>query len=296
MELLRTLAGPIIGAVIGYLTNFIAVKMLFYPRKEIRLFGLRLPLTPGAIPRGRTRLAAAIGAVVENNLLTREDMETRLLSEETEQKIADTVMEKLSGVVRESICTAARLDGASYEEKKGSVCREAGRRIVDAIQASQATETVMNEISASLLEKAQGTAWKLLISPKTVAAVTTPAKERLDRFVAERGADLIAPFLERELTAADSGTGLELLGRFGVDEAKLRAAVVRTYRGFVTDYVGDLLTRLHVAKLVEDKINAMPLEELERLVQKVMHRELNAIVNLGALIGLVLGLVNVFLK
>ena len=295
MEFLRTLAGPVIGAVIGYLTNFIAVKMLFYPRKEIRVFGLRLPLTPGAIPRGRTRLAAAIGTVVENNLLTREDMETRLLSAETEQKIADAVTEKLSGIVRDSICAVARLDDAAYDERKESVCREAGRRIVTAVQSSNVTETVMNEVSASLLEKAQGTAWKLLVSPKTVSAVTVPAKERLDRFIEERGADLIAPLLEKELSSADSGTGMELLERFGVNEPKLRETVVRTYHSFITEYAEDLLRHLHVAKLVEDKINAMPLEELERLVQSVMRRELNTIVNLGALIGFILGLLNVLL-
>lgn len=296
MEILRILAGPVIGALIGYLTNFIAVKMLFYPRKEIRVFGRRLPLTPGAIPRGRARLATAIGAVVENNLLTREDVETRLLSEDTEQKIADTVVSKLSGVVKESICSAARLEDAIYEEKKEALCREAGRRIVTAIQSSNVTETVMNEISASLLEKAQSTAWKLVVSAKTVNSLTVPAKERLDRFIDEKGAALIAPFLERELTSADSGTGLDLLARFDMDEAKLRDTVIRAYRGFVTGYAEDLLRHLHVAKLVEDKINAMSLEELERLVQTVMRRELNTIVNLGALIGFILGLLNVLLR
>ena len=30
--LLEKLAGPLIGAVIGYCTNYIAVKMLFYPK------------------------------------------------------------------------------------------------------------------------------------------------------------------------------------------------------------------------------------------------------------------------
>ena len=296
MELLRILAGPVIGALIGYLTNYIAVKMLFYPRKEIRLFGRRLPLTPGAIPRGRTRLATAIGTVVENNLLTREDMETRLLSEETEQKIADAVTEKLSGVIRESICTAARLEEDDYAARKETLCREAGKRIVTAIQSSNVTETVMNEVSASLLEKAQSTAWKLVVSARTISALTVPAKERLDQFIDQKGAELIAPFLERELSSADSGTGLDLLERFGVDETKLRTTVVQAYRGFITDYADDLLSRLHVAKLVEDKINAMPLEELERLVQSVMRRELNAIVNLGALIGFILGLVNTFLR
>ena len=59
--ILSYIAGPLIGAAIGYCTNYIAVKMLFYPRKEIRLFGHRLPFTPGAIPRGKPRLAGAIG-------------------------------------------------------------------------------------------------------------------------------------------------------------------------------------------------------------------------------------------
>ena len=59
MEILKYLAGPLIGAVIGYCTNYIAVKMLFYPRKEIRVFGHRLPFTPGAIPKGQQRLAKA---------------------------------------------------------------------------------------------------------------------------------------------------------------------------------------------------------------------------------------------
>ena len=44
------ITGPVIGAAIGSFTNFIAVKMLFYPRKEILLFGHPLPFTPGAIP------------------------------------------------------------------------------------------------------------------------------------------------------------------------------------------------------------------------------------------------------
>ena len=39
---------PVIGAVIGYFTNLIAVKMLFYPRKPVYIFGHQLPLTPGA--------------------------------------------------------------------------------------------------------------------------------------------------------------------------------------------------------------------------------------------------------
>ena len=52
----------------GYVTNWIAVKMLFRP-KEVRSIGKRL-LILYAIPRGQVRLAKAVGNVVETQLLT----------------------------------------------------------------------------------------------------------------------------------------------------------------------------------------------------------------------------------
>ena len=63
----KYIAIPLIGAVIGYVTNWIAVKMLFRPRKEIRVFGKRLPFTPGVIPRGQGRLARAVGNALHKN-------------------------------------------------------------------------------------------------------------------------------------------------------------------------------------------------------------------------------------
>lgn len=83
--MLEKLAGPVIGALIGYCTNYIAVKMLFYPKKEIRIFGHKLPFTPGAIPKGKPRLAKAIGNIVAEDLLTKEDIKQKMISAETEK-------------------------------------------------------------------------------------------------------------------------------------------------------------------------------------------------------------------
>ena len=44
---------PLIGAVIGGVTNDIAIRMLFRPYAPWRVLGWRLPLTPGLIPRER---------------------------------------------------------------------------------------------------------------------------------------------------------------------------------------------------------------------------------------------------
>lgn len=63
---LEYLAGPLVGSVIGYFTNFLAVKMLFHPRNEVKVLGHTLPFTPGVIPKGKPRLARAIGEAVGN--------------------------------------------------------------------------------------------------------------------------------------------------------------------------------------------------------------------------------------
>ena len=61
---------PILGAIIGYVTNRIAIKMLFRPLNPKRVFGIRVPLTPGIIPRNRFDLARTIGRMVSEQLLS----------------------------------------------------------------------------------------------------------------------------------------------------------------------------------------------------------------------------------
>ena len=54
----------------------------------------------------------------------------------------------------------------------------------------------------------------------------------------------------------------------------------------------ELFAKLNISQMIEDKINAMDMDELEKLVLQVMKKELDTIVNLGAVIGLLLGLIN----
>lgn len=50
-----------------------------------------------------------------------------------------------------------------------------------------------------------------------------------------------------------------------------------------------------MSEIVEQKINEMEVEEMERLVLSVIKQELRTIINLGALIGFVIGSINVFI-
>ncbi|MDR1144207.1 MAG: DUF445 family protein [Spirochaetaceae bacterium] len=72
----------IVGALIGYVTNAVAIKMLFRPLKPVRFLGVKVPFTPGVLPRERHKLADSIGAMVERQLLTPEILRERLLRED----------------------------------------------------------------------------------------------------------------------------------------------------------------------------------------------------------------------
>ncbi|MDR0557136.1 MAG: DUF445 family protein [Treponema sp.] len=76
------LVPPVIGAFIGYVTNAIAIKMLFRPLTEKRFLGMRIPFTPGILPRQRHELAQSIGRMVERELLTPEIVRQRLRRED----------------------------------------------------------------------------------------------------------------------------------------------------------------------------------------------------------------------
>jgi uncharacterized membrane protein YheB (UPF0754 family) len=82
------LGPPVVGGVIGYFTNDIAIKMLFRPYRSWYVGGRQVPFTPGLIPRNQERLAKRISDTIMGSLLTPEELQNlarRLLATERVQ-------------------------------------------------------------------------------------------------------------------------------------------------------------------------------------------------------------------
>lgn len=103
LENWKYLLAPIICAFIGWLTNYIAVKMLFRPREPINcgLFVLY-----GVFPKRRLALAENMGKAIENNLINHDDLQ-KVLNDPTfhaaftsvaEKKIDDFLSTKLTEI------------------------------------------------------------------------------------------------------------------------------------------------------------------------------------------------------
>jgi uncharacterized membrane protein YheB (UPF0754 family) len=74
-RILLYISPPILGGLIGYYTNDIAIKMLFRPYKVLYIFGRKVPFTPGLIPSNQERLGQNIANAIMKSLLTPEEMQ-----------------------------------------------------------------------------------------------------------------------------------------------------------------------------------------------------------------------------
>jgi len=95
-QYLPYLIPPLLGGIIGYVTNYIAIRMLFRPLRAWRILGLRVPLTPGIIPSKRGELAIKMGEMVGEHLLTADDVGRAFARDSIQRELRLTVTDKLA--------------------------------------------------------------------------------------------------------------------------------------------------------------------------------------------------------
>jgi len=158
---------PVAGAIIAYSTNVIAIKMLFRPLYEKRIFGIRVPFTPGVLPRQRDKLAVNIGAMVERELITAEVLRKRL---------ADVDLDGLSKIVtqflrREEIRKELEYKGRLIFRSILLKLNTFQRFFVTAGQYEQTLDEKMPEIINDLINNVEKLLQDEKVKNKLVAAV-----------------------------------------------------------------------------------------------------------------------------
>ena len=293
--IIKYIAGPVIGAVIGYFTNFIAVKMLFHPKKEIKVFGHKLPFTPGAIPKGKSRLAKSVGDAVGNNLITQADIESRLLSDELADKIAYMILDKLSVSINDLFSGSQDMTEEEIESRKKAVSTNIARYIAEAISQVDISGVLVEKTPEIIKAKLNNPMIEMFLTDELLQAVLSPVGTEIQAYIAENGEEFIAPYIEQKLSDSGEMPLADIIEGFGIDRDTLKKAFIALYKKAVSGCAENLMSLLDLSGIVEEKINAMSADELEALVMSVMKKELNTIVNLGALIGFILGLLNIFI-
>lgn len=288
--MLKILAGPLIGAVIGYCTNYIAVRMLFRPRTEKYLFGYRIPFTPGAIPKGKKRLAQAAGTVVAGTLITEDDISERLLSDEIESHLMDRIVEALSQEIRET--GEELLTEEGYATLERNLTEQITQKALVEIDRANLGELIRTRGKQAIIEKLNYTLIGRFISEQAIDGLLESVIPEINNYINTRGEDLVRPVVSSKIREAGASSIMQIAANSGYHEDDIRRIVHEIYLRVATSGVQRALRHIDIAGVIEAKINDMSVEELERIVLEVMKNELNMIVRLGALIGFVLGLLN----
>lgn len=299
MTILEIIAGPAIGAVIGYCTNYIAVKMLFRPLKPVKIGNKTLPFTPGIIPKGQGRMARALGQAVGEHLLTKEDFEKMLLSEDIKNAVVDAVLQKIEKLKDTEASLEEFLSQYTGQEEydlmRDKLEDYITEKITEGVENLDIGAIIVEEGTKEIKEKFKGGMLSMFLNDDLIQSVATPIGNKVDEYIKENGEEKIRPAVVAQLAAAENKSVAQWVEIFPVSDKKFRQIIENIYVKFVNEKAEELGEKFHVAEIVEEKINAMDVLELENLLLGIMKKELNAVVSLGAVIGFILGLLNIWI-
>lgn len=151
------LAPPIVGAVIGYFTNYLAIRMLFRPLEQKRVFGIPVPLTPGIIPAKRKELAVNIGRMIGDHLLTREVIVSRLQRSDFQDVLYLAIARRFQAVFERDLGPLSSLFPVEFQEDVERLVDRSRHYIysmVGQLVEDEAVDTLMADFLRHLGEEA----------------------------------------------------------------------------------------------------------------------------------------------
>ncbi|MCH8485591.1 MAG: DUF445 domain-containing protein [Candidatus Cyclonatronum sp.] len=241
-----------VSGLIGFLTNWIAISMLFYPRKKRPLLG------QGLIPAQKDRIAKRLSAAVERELINpelvkKEFVESGLLNRYTDLLIWDVkslvddpgFREDLSKLMHRYI-TEAFADPAM----KARIVDEAEQAVLESVRENRFETTALKMY--------------LLVRGKTLREMLADAAEKLPAKLT-RATEPIEELLST------------IPARMRKDRAQLQNLFLLVINGIVD--------KIEVQKIIETNINSYDESKLEAVIRGASDTQLRYIKYLGAVIG-----------
>jgi len=293
ISLFNIIATPILGLVIGWFTNDIAIRMLFRPRRKYMIGRWHVPFTPGLIPSQKGRIAKSIGRMVSQELLDENTIRQMALSETTLTKLREKVSEWLNTNARRTDTVGDILNKfvdsgavAIYKEKLNNSAAEFALR-------TASERNLGNQVCDIFLEKIrQKVPFLTFMDDKAIATLKGSVAAAINDYIQNHGEALIKRELEHYEQDLMQKRICDLTDR-GVEKIpELVDTLTHIYRSIFEDHLGTILHALNIGAIVENKINQFNPEQLEALIFGIMKKELNAIVMLGAVLGFIMGFVN----
>lgn len=316
---------PLLGGVIGFITNDIAIRMLFRPHKAKYIGSFHIPFTPGIIPKEKGRIADAIGDVISENLMNKEVLERYLLSDDMVDKVRSAVEEFIKTQKSNNESVKEFLYHYLSDEEISTIIRNMNEsltkqtylKLSDPLIGEKVAHIAINHVAEKLnINGAQellsgiiGTVGGLKgmaagffggnIVAKFLGMLREPAEHflanNINNMLKNNGEEIVSNMVEGEVEGFLNRPVCKLLE--GHDEQLMQVVntVESIYQTIIQEHLPKILESIDISKIVRERINEMDVNETEKLIFQVMDKELKAIVWLGALLGLLMGCINILI-
>ena len=278
--MLRYIAAPLIGGIIGYITNDIAIRMLFRPRNAVYIGGHRLPFTPGLIPRQKDRIAVSLGRIVSTQLMNRETVEATIRSQESISSVYSMFENMAEKWKNDERTVRERLSLFFDDEEINSYCVSLQNRLTDDIvkraQEADIGETLLRHEKTILLHG--------ILRDAAIAFVNKLVADKLPLIVSDQIGAAENDILEMRLC--------DIYTKYEDKMPQLINKLVDIYEMLAVKNIDKVLEIVDIEHMVEEKVKAFDAEQLESLIFGLMRKELRAIVYIGAMLGALMGFIN----
>ncbi len=102
---IKILILAIIGGLIGYITNVIAIKLIFRPIVPIKIPIINKEII-GLIPKRKDEIAANIGTIIQEEFLSLDEILSNIITEEDKQNVVEYVKVKVKLIINEKLILA----------------------------------------------------------------------------------------------------------------------------------------------------------------------------------------------
>jgi uncharacterized membrane protein YheB (UPF0754 family) len=308
MNMLMFFIPPIAGAFIGYSTNVLAIKMLFRPINEVRIFGIRLPFTPGILPKQRYRLAQSIGSMVERELITPEILRNRLALDDVQNNIKSMISQFTENILNKTPAEIFEGKQNSLTEKIPGILEKLYPAFTIAIVNFLHKDNIRRELElkgklllSSIFLKLNSLQ-RLFLSagqydltlqekmPEIIEDLILNAEnflndDKIKKTLLEAASSSFGKIIDRENVKIN-----ELLNINNENKKELDDFLYNKMMSTVDGQIEKILSSINVKALVSDRIDSLDMVRVERIVLDVMSDQFKWVEVFGGILGFLIGL------
>lgn len=299
----------VVGALIGWFTNKVAIKMIFRPLRAHYLFGYKIPFTPGIIPKGHDRIARSIGNIGEN-LVKIESIKETLLS--------DNILGRINAYIDDFIIRQTKNGETLREFIAHAVPADVIDELILNTKDDMATELnrmlnnseFINSVSDKIIEHVELKINSLDILGLGVFASLTGIQRRINsylrnsirkvlrdniRTIIENNAEgIVYSICNKGINKVMSIPVCNIVNEQRSSIDAFKEYLINGYKKGVDKYLPRIVENINISKIVEKSVLELDVLEVEKLLLDVIANELRWIEVFGAILGGLIGILNIF--